>query len=248
MNDKIYSIHLNISYRYYIMNELSINLINESSGSIGFDYEYYLYSSMLSMVEGRSKEFSRTLHDFNDGPLFNLGPLIPVGRGSINEKGFSHSAYIFIIRSNRSDIINELSRILLIGDKFESDYFKLKILSMETKDIKVNSQITTLYSISPIILRDSNRKFIRPDEQQYELILKQSIERRSRKIHDNSDLSVKSLKLLNFRNKLKHLHGVPIPCSILKFDIWADNEIIQDIIESGIGMKNQLGFGMVNMV
>ena len=249
MNDKNYSKILNTSPSYHaLMNELSIKLINKSTDLIEFDYEYRLYSSILSILEAKNKEFSKMVHDFKEGPLFNLGPLIQIGQGIINERGFSYSAYNLIIRSNRMEIIKELNTIFAIGDEFTSEAFKLQVSSLEIKNIRANSEIATLYSISPIILRNSNRKFIRPNEEQYESILKGSMERRSRKIHDNQDLSVKSLKLLNFKNKLKHLHGVAIPCSSLKFDIWADIEIIQDIIESGIGMKNQLGFGMVNMV
>lgn len=229
------------------MNELVIELSNVTTKPVPFDYEYYLYSSLLSCITKVNPEFADYIHNFKGGPLFALGPLVQKGEGSIDVNGIKYSTFNLSIRSNQVEMMQKFDEIFNVGQELVSERFNLSIKQKVMRKIIVDSNIATINSLSPVILRNKDRIFIRPEDRNYTVCLKDGIERRSRKIHNNTELSIKKLALLDYKNKVKTIHGGFIPCSIIKFDIWADIEIIQDIIETGIGMKNQLGFGMVNL-
>ncbi|WP_393971567.1 CRISPR-associated endoribonuclease Cas6 [Oxyplasma meridianum] len=222
---------------------LIVNL-DSNNFEMPYDHSYQLYSSILALVDNQNEAAAEKLHGFNPSSKFSMSQIMPGGKREFTRTGFRGERFIFILSSLDSSIIN------LFEDSFRSAEFielfknKFKIYSILKREVFPTSEIVTIKTKSPAILKDKGKYLLNESDELILSTLKTNIINKYNKVRGTKP-EIRFIKILGLKRKLLDLKGTKLPALMITFTMSADIEIIKFILEVGIGSKNKLGFGFI---
>ena len=220
---------------------LVINL--DCNGEVPYDHQYLLYSSILNSVKGADENLVSKIHDNSHSPRFSLSQLLPVGEREFKGSGIKADRFIFFISSLDVTILEKIKfgieskNYIIIGNN------RMLIHSIKFETPRISSEIVNMISRSPVILKNEN-KYITTSDENFSTILQNNIISKYKKV-TGKEPYIKFIRLTNSKSKLSILKGAGIPSSMLTFTIGANYELLDFIVNVGIGAKTQMGFGYI---
>ena len=225
--------------------QLIVNLDSDGS-EISYDHSYQLFSSIISLVSGKDKGTADKLHTYNSNLRFNLSQLMPGGRRKFTNSGFYGDRFIFLISSLDSDLITHIRDLLNLSKEIEVLNHKLKIHSTLIRDIQPSSEIITLRTRSPAILKYNNKYLSNETEEIVLAAIQANIENKYMKVRGEKP-NIKFIKIVKLKRKLVGIKGIKLPAFMLDIAICSKLEVLKFLIDVGLGSKNQLGFGFLEI-
>ena len=223
--------------------QLIVNL-DSNNFEMPYDHSYQLYSSLLALV-ARQNEFTATrLHQYDSGLKFSMSQLMPGGRRGFTKVGFHGERFVFILSSLDNVLINIFKDSLNSAGDIEIFKNKFKIHSILSREITPSSEIITVKSRSPVILKDNGKYLLNESDEQILSVLESNINGKYFKVK-RSKPNLRFIKILSIKRKVVGIKGIKLPGLMITFTICADIEVLKFILSVGIGSKNQLGFGFV---
>ena len=227
-----------------IYSKLVISLDNPTISVIPYSHQYLVYSNLLKNIKEVDPSLSGNIHGATV-PLFVMSQLIPSGYCKFKKEGFYSKRVMLILSSRDENMLKVLNTILSKGKYIDVGPTKLQIFSDKLFKIKISNSVVSLVTRSPVLLKDKNGKYVRYGDPLFEKLLIDSIERKASKILGTKE-NIHGLNIVYGKPKLVRLNDIQLPCSIIKFVISCNEDILQTILSTGIGKSPQLGFGMVD--
>ena len=223
--------------------QLIVNL-DPNNFEIPYDHSYQLYSSLISLLDRLNPDMASQLHGYNSDLRFSMSQIMPGGKRRFTKEGFSGERFIFFISSfNKSILIKireslgESGHIVIFNNKFQ-------IHSMFFRDVNPSSEIITIHSRSPIILKTGQKFLFNEPEEVILRAIDSNI--RSKYLKANGrDPNIRFIQIQDIKTKKVGIKGVKLPGFLINFTISADLDVLSFILTVGLGSKNKLGFGFV---
>lgn len=223
--------------------QLIVNL-DPNNFEIPYDHSYQLYSSLISLLDRLNPDMASQLHGYNSDLRFSMSQIMPGGKRRFTKEGFSGERFIFFISSfNKSILIKiresleESGHIVIFNNKFQ-------IHSMFFRDVNPSSEIITIHSRSPIILKMGQKFLFNEPEEVILRAIDSNI--RSKYLKANGrDPNIRFIQIQDIKTKKVGIKGVKLPGFLINFTISADLDVLSFILTVGLGSKNKLGFGFV---
>ena len=211
--------------------------------SIPYNHSYELYSSVLNVLKIHNPELAEQIHSKGSIPSFCMSELLPGGRKEFTKDNILAERYILLLSSLNSKIVLEISNALSKEGKLSIDSFNLKIFSIYMKEIKPSSEVLTLVSKGPVVIKNNN-KYLTGKDPDFQEKLVENIKKKY-KAATGKDGKIYFLKVLTAKNKLVKIKEGLIPCTMIKIIISADFELLEVLLNVGVGSKTQMGFGFL---
>ncbi len=220
-------------------------LINLDGGGIPIPYNhsYELYSSLLNVIKTHDPKLAEQIHSKDSAPSFCMSELLPGGKREFTKDSIMAERYILLLSSLNSGIISEISIALSKEGKLSIGSYTLKIFSIYTKEIKPSAEVVTLVSKGPVVIKNNN-KYLTGNDNDFQEKLVENI-RNKYKAATGKEGYVNFLKILSEKNKLVKIKDGLIPCTMIKIVISADFELLEVLLNVGVGSKTQMGFGFL---
>jgi CRISPR-associated endoribonuclease Cas6 len=231
-----------------------------SKGILPWDYQYALASMLYDKLSVGNIRLANESHFHVGFKFYNFSNLIFKNHKS-SPKGLVFENAYFILTSPDVEFIRSFTEGLLQEPEFnlhKERFIVTKIEILRQKHMKSPSIFKTL---SPIFLKTSREKdgkliewaLYPKDGKFYENIHKNLVERYSAywgKPPENEHFEIISIK--NFKPK-KILIGsgeraTQRRCSLMTFTVEANTELLNFAYDAGIGEKNAMGFGCLEVV
>ena len=226
---------------------------------IPFNRNHAISSWIYRCIRFYNRDYSEMLHFDRDIKLFVFSDLhIPGYR--ISEKGLftDRDEVYFYLSSPRSEFISNLVKGLLNSvdeNVLSLGKVELKIKSIETLKSIDFGENATFKALSPIVastFQDRKTFYLSPDKEKFYENLKNNLKKKYQMVYGKSykkgieiePVYEKFPRKIKYSIKIKegHVIGFRIPLRIT-----ASKEILRVAYECGIGEKNSMGFGMLDL-
>lgn len=220
---------------------LIINL--DGAFEIPYDHSYLLYSAVLSAMKNIDQDLVSQIHNNSRSPKYCMSQLLPGGKRNFTKSGLRAERFIFLISSLNSEILEKIKsgiekqKFITIGNS------KLPVHSTILENPPITSGIVNMISRSPIVLKNEG-KYITARDPDFSRVLENNIAAKYMKVRGGSP-RIRFLRITDTKVKLSNLKGVGIPSSMVAFTISADYDLIEFIVNVGVGAKTQMGFGFI---
>lgn len=223
---------------------LVINFSGEGI-TIPYNHSYNIYSAILKTLKIYFSQTSFDIHDKNESyiPKFCMSQLLPGGKRLFMKEGMIADRFILLISSPYEDILEKIKISLENEKKLKLFGNYLNLYSIKFENPKVSSEIITVITRSPIILKDK-QTYITSNSEYFHEFLKNNIVSKYMK-KTGKIANIYFIRILEHKEKLLEVKGGMIPGSMVKFTIGADYDVLETIMQLGIGSKTQIGFGFV---
>jgi CRISPR-associated endoribonuclease Cas6 len=223
--------------------QLIVNM-DSNNFEMPYDHSYQLYSSLLSLIEKQNETVAPKLHGYNPHLRFNISQIMPGGKRKFTKQGFYGERFVFIISSLDESLIYIMKQALEQSGQISVFNNSFHIHSLLTRNVSPSSEIITVKSRSPIILKVDNKYYFKNSPEEILGALEFNIKNKYLKVKGNLP-NIRFIKLQKIKLKEIGLKGVKIPGLMITFTISADLEFLSFILTVGIGSKNKMGFGFV---
>lgn len=224
--------------------KLIINIDNFNNSLIPYEHQYYLHAYILSELQKINTKLASELYN-SKIPYFVMSQLIPGGKSVFKKDGFYSRRLVLFINSENKPLLEFLKTVFADGKIILLKDLKLQVHSSYIFDPTIDELIPELVTRSPLILKDNN-KYIAYGDANFNTILLKSLTGKLSKIFEY-DVKIRGINVIYGKKKLYHIHNSPIVCSVIKFIIDADPEVVKALLCFGIGKNTRLGFGMVDL-
>lgn len=224
--------------------KLVINIDNYSNSLIPYEHQYYIHAFILSELEKINKKLASELYH-SKIPYFVMSQLIPAENAIFKKEGFFSKRLVLFINSANTFLLEFLKLIFSADKNIMLNGIKLHVHSSYIFEPQIDEVIPEIVTRSPIILKDNNRYIAYGDDDFYETLIN-SMSNKLSKIF-GYEIKIRGINITYGKRKLYHIHNSPIVCSMVKFVIDADIEVIKALLCFGIGKNTRLGFGMVDL-
>lgn len=224
--------------------KLIVNIDNFNNSIIPYEHQYYIHSYILSELKVINEKLANEMYN-SKIPYFVMSQLNPGGNSIFKKDGFYCKRFVLFINSENRYLLEFLKNIFSENKIILLKDIKLRVHSSYIFQPKIDEIIPELVTRSPIILKNNSRYVAYGDDIFYDTFL-ESIEKKFAKIL-NKSITIRGLNIIYGKRKLYHIHNAPIECSVIKFIIDADVDVIRAILCFGIGKNTRLGFGMVDL-
>jgi CRISPR-associated endoribonuclease Cas6 len=169
---------------------------------------------------------------------------MPGGKRRFTKEGFSGERFIFFISSFNKSLLSKIRESLEESGHIVIFNNKFQIHSMLFRDVNPSSEIITIHSRSPIILKNGQKYLFNEPEEVVLRAIDSNI--RSKYIKANGrDPNIRFIQIQDIKTKKVGIKGVKLPGFLINFTISADLDVLSFILTVGLGSKNKLGFGFV---
>ena len=233
--------------KYPLLHDITMQLIvnmDSNNFQIPYDHSYQLYSSLISLIAKQNEELASKLHGHNSDLRFSISQIMPGGKREFTNQGFYGERLVFIISSLDESLIKIMKQALEQSGKVEIFNNSFHIHTILTRQVSPSSEIITVKSRSPIILKMDNKYYFKDPPEEILGALESNIKNKYMKVKGNLP-NIRFIKLQEIKLKEIGLKGVKVPGLMISFTISADLEFLSFILTVGIGSKNKLGFGFV---
>gem|GEM_PF-5028468 len=238
---------------------LKVVVGEEKEYSIPWSYNYFVASAIYYLLEKYNPKYSFLIHSKGwryknkNFKLFTFSPLFP-------RKIFFKKDYLimvgpltFILSSPDSVFIEILENAFKRERMLRFLKYRLPVLKTKMFEVKDIERELMLRTLSPLVVSTKEKRgdriysiYLSPDSELFEKRLKEIISEKfecftGEKLY-HTDIDIKchsfSSKLFSIKNiKVKGYQGV--------FSIKTDVQVMRFLIDSGLGEKTSMGFGMV---
>ena len=223
--------------------QLIVNL--DSDGfEMPYDHSYQLYSSIITLVSNKDQDKADKLHTYNSGLKFNMSQIMPGGKRKFTKTGFSGERFIFIISSLDVNLVIYFQELFISSKEIDIFDHTFKIHSAIIKNVNPSSEIITLKTRSPVILKYNNKYLFDESESELLAAIEANILNKYLKVTGNKP-DIKFIKIINLKRKIVEIKGTKLPAFMLDLAISSDLEVLKFLLDVGLGSKNQLGFGFL---
>lgn len=224
---------------------LIVNL--EGAGkTIPYDNSYALYSSLLSKLEAGNPSLAEAIHECRT-PKFSISQLLPGGSRKFTKEGIKADRFIFLLTSLDDSFLKAVKDIIGKDGQLEMHGDVFKVYSLNQENVNPSSEIISIVSRSPVILKSDNRYVTLSEQEAFRTALVRNIESKYLKVTGKTE-QVKFLNILDGKTKLANFKNAGIPCSFVRFTIGAGMDMLRVILHVGLGARTQMGYGFVEEV
>lgn len=223
--------------------QLIVNL--DSDGfEMPYDHSYQLYSSIIKLVSSKDKNKADKLHTYNSGLKFNMSQIMPGGKRQFTKTGFSGERFIFMISSLDANLIIYFQELFVASKEIILFEHVFKIHSAISKNVNPSSEIITLITRSPAILKVNKKYLSNESENEILMAIKANILNKYLKVTGNMP-DINFIKIVKLKRKIVEIKGTKLPAFMLGIAISSNLEVLKFLLDVGLGSKNQLGFGFL---
>ena len=223
--------------------QLIVNL-DPNNFEMPYDHSYQLYSSLLSLLDRVKPGIASQLHGYSPDLRFSLSQIMPGGKRRFTKLGFSGERFIFFISSFNKSLLSEIRESLEKSGSIVVFNNKFQIHSMLYRDVNPSSEIITIHSRSPIILKTGQGYLFNEPKEDILKAIDSNI--RSKYVKANGrEPNIRFIQIQDIKTKKVGIKGVKIPGFLINFTISADLDVLSFILTIGLGSKNKLGFGFI---
>lgn len=224
---------------------LIINL--EGAGKlVPYDNSYALYSSVLSKLEAGGPDLAAAIHEGRT-PRFSLSQLLPGGSRRFTKEGIKADRFIFLLTSLDNSLLKTVKDIIGKDRQLQMNGDAFRVHSLSEENVNPSSEIISVVSRSPVILKSENRFVTLSDKYEFRTALICNIESKYLKVTGKLE-RVKFLNILDGKTKLANFKQARIPCSFIRFTIGAELNMLRVMLHVGVGARTQMGYGFVEEV
>ena len=231
-----------------------------SNGALPYDYQYALASMLYGKLAVGNIKLANESHPHQNFKFYTFSNLILENR-KVSSKGLSFENAHFILTSPDVEFIKSFAEGLLQKPQFnlyKENFVVTKIEILEQKEMKSPSIFKTLSPIFTKTLRKINGKLVEwdlypKDGKFYENIHKNLVERFTE--YNNRKPENDHFEIIDVKNsKPKRItigsgeKATKRRCSLMIFAVEASEELLQFAYDAGIGEKNGMGFGCLEVV
>jgi len=219
----------------------------ENGAVIPYDHQYRTYASLLNCIRAIDPDLAASLHQAYAAPRFVMSQIMGSGKKKFTANGFSSDRYVLILSSRETDLLEKIASAVESEGSLKFEDVVLPFHSYSLIPIIAPHIPVEFVTKSPIVVQIGDR-YLRPGDDGFLKELKASILRKTAAIYPDRDIGdIRYLRLIDSKNKLCTVAGGKIPCSFIRFVIDASTEIIETVVTNGVGSKNQIGFGFVEV-
>lgn len=237
-----------------------ISLRKTSPNSLYYDYQYGLASMLYSRLAAANEKLADEAHEKKGFKFYTFSNLILEDRIP-DKKGLNFKKAHFYLSSPDSKFIKGFSEGLLL----ESEFFLFKegekvTFIIERIEILPSINITdtcTFRTLSPVYvktLRKQGEKFVEvdlypKDSKFYENLHKNLVARYEEFYEKEIDKDFfEVLEIRNFKPKRITIDNNHRRCSLMDMTLLANPKLLEFAYDAGLGEKNAMGFGFVDIV
>jgi len=231
-----------------------------SSGALPYDYQYALASVLYRKLAVGNIRLANESHSHQNFKFYTFSNLMLENRKSSDE-GLSFENAYFILTSPDVEFIKSFTEGLLQEPQFnlhKENFVVTKIEILKQKEMKSPSIFKTLSPIFTKTLREINGELVEwdlypKDGKFYENVHKNLIKRYTEyngRGPENEHFEITDIK----NSKPKRItigsgeRETKRRCSLMIFRVEASEELLQFAYNAGIGEKNAMGFGCLEVV
>lgn len=231
-----------------------------SSGSLHYDYQYGLASMLYSKLATANIELANKTHTKKGFKFYTFSNLILENR--IPEKnGLNFKAAHFFISSPDPEFIRSFAEGLLLESQFflgnSENKTSFTIERIEILPALQFSNTCTFRTLSPIYLktlRNQENRLVEfdlyPKDSKFHENLHKNLVARYEEFH-GSKIDKDFFEIINipsFKPKRVKVENNYRRCSLMDLYLSANPELLQFAYDAGLGEKNAMGFGFVDVL
>ncbi|UFJ39861.1 CRISPR-associated endoribonuclease Cas6 [Brevibacillus humidisoli] len=224
---------------------------------------HYNHMIQAAIYRNLSPEFASFLHnqgyviDKRRFPLFVFSRMIGSYTYVPSQKilRFQAPAYLFI-SSPVSQFIHDMAQIFL-RDGIQLGRQQLRVTEVETSSINVEQDEIKVQTLSPVVaystlLRPDGRKYtlyFPPRTSDFKRIVSENLVRKAKLIY-GEETEFEPIDIQEIGTHKKHVtfyKSTVIEAYSGRFHLRGDQRLLQTAVDTGLGSKNSMGFGMVRV-
>lgn len=238
---------------------MQILLTFENKGIIDIpvNYNYYIQSSIFSLLADEDAGFSAMLHDTAYGgkykyKMFTFGEL--KGRNHFHDKKLYYEGDIQLeIRSVSDMFLQVLMNSALKAGSMRVGKHDLRVKSVELITYRITDSLIKIRTLSPIIAKEQTDdkktiyyspqdvRFIRRVREAFESKYEAYSDKKPPRSIDIFPLNEGKKVVTNYKDTwITAYHGI--------FELCGDAEYLQFLYDVGLGVKTSQGFGMFEVI
>ncbi len=224
-----------------------------------YDYKYYISSWIYSTIQKSDEDFSKNLHKKTNFKFFTFSNLFFKHASFFNDHIEVKDKLINLYISSFEDIFTKNLAVGILNSKLILGPNVL--IPINIRNLKINfsnNNITNLFeykTLSPITVTKSNYKEVpiyypNPSENIFYELIKNNLLKKYKYIYNKEylgDLIIKPSKRKIY-SKLYSIKKGKIKGFEMGFFIKCSENMRKIILTSGLGEKNSIGFGMVDII
>lgn len=228
-----------------------------SKEPLAYDYQYWLASMLLKRLKAGNEELANFLHSHTSYKYYTFSNLILEDRKRTKD-GLQFTKSHFIISAPDEDFIKGFATGLLHDPEFslgKSLFVVKEIQIMKREEIPT---ICTMKTISPIYVK-TNRKTkdgnlketdLTPNDGKFHENLHKNLIKKYRKRYgkEPKEDHFEIIKIYNQKERRYKIKNCYRKCTEMTFNIQGSKAILQFAYEAGLGEKNAMGFGCVEVI
>ena len=219
---------------------------------LNLNYNYFLASAIYSKFNIADKDKSRKLHDLKK--FFTFSRLfVPKRQIKGNRLIFLDNEAYFYFSSPSADDVAVLVEGMLAEPELTISGVKFEIIEVkvEKEQIKSGDTLKTLSPITIFVKKEGRRYFLDPvkEKKEFEEALRRRLFNKYLKFYGKTPLSdAFMIDVLKAKQKLIFIGKTPYRAYELLFKVRGGEELLKFGYQAGLGKKNSMGFGMVEVV
>jgi CRISPR-associated endoribonuclease Cas6 len=221
---------------------------------IPFNYNHQLQSAIYAKLKENGN--SGVWHNqgiSSDGKFkaFVFGEL--KGDYVIKNKQICFEEYITLeVRSTNFKFFDELQRCLELKPTIKLYDTVIDVLKIGLSNVHINKNQVIFESVSPVVVRkkqlDGSTVYLKPDEPEFVNNLKRNFCEKYKAIYKEQPEEIEIIPLGEHKKTVTQYKGIWVTGYSGNYCVKGNSKSLELIYNSGLGIKNSQGFGLVNII
>ncbi|MEA2053922.1 MAG: CRISPR-associated endoribonuclease Cas6 [Candidatus Thermoplasmatota archaeon] len=231
-----------------------------SGGLLPYDYQYAMASMLYEKLAVGNVKLADEVHFHQGFKFYNFSNLLLENRRP-SGKGLAFENAYFILTSPDAVFIKSFTEGLLQEPEFnlyKENFVVIRIEILKQMELKSPCTFKTSSPIFVKTMREKDGKLVEwdlyPKDGKFHENVHKNLVKRYTEYYGNG-LSNDHFEIINVKNfKPKRIiigggiQATPRRCSLMTFTVEASKELLQFAYDAGIGEKNAMGFGCLEVV
>ena len=223
---------------------------------LGYDYQYWLASMLIDRLDTADGDLADFLHSHTGFKYYTFSNLKLEDRRNSND-GLQFDNAHFFLTSPKKDFIEGFASGLLQKPDFNLGHTEFMVKSVEILDGVDFPEKCTMNTLSPIYVKtkreiDGELKEwdLHPtDGKFYERVHNNLLDRYKEYHGEKPKKDFFDITDIHYHKERRYtVKGDYRRCTEMKFDVQGSEELLEFAYEAGLGEKNAMGFGCVEVV
>ncbi len=227
-----------------------------SGSSLSYNYQYYLASMLYKKLALVDTILANELHSTKQFKFYTFSNII-IEDKKRSEMGLNfNNAHIFLSSPDKNFICS-FTDGLLQNPVFRLNGMQLIVKQIEIlRELRIDKETYTVYTLSPIYIktqREVDGKLkewdLYPMDGKWYENLHQNLVSRYKEYYGYlpTEDFFEILKINSFKGKRVQIDNSFRRCSLLNFILHASKELMKFAYDAGLGEKNAMGFGQIEI-